>query len=119
MRNFRKLNVWKKAMEIASDAYQAVKYLPEEEKFGLRSQITRAAISIPSNIAEGCSRQSRKMYVHFLEISLGSSFEMETQLLIASEMRVIPDSLQTKIQNDLSDFQRMMNKLISMISVGN
>ena len=116
MRNFRNLNVWKKAMHIASDAYQAVKYLPDEEKFGLRSQITKAAVSIPSNIAEGCGRQSKKMYVHFLEIALGPSFEMETQILIASELKVIPESMQTKLQTELSEFQKMMNKLIFMIS---
>lgn len=81
MRDFRKLECWHLGMELVEIIYQLVKKLPVEERFGLRSQMTKAVISMPSNIAEGCSRNSNKESVHFFEISIGSAFELETQLL--------------------------------------
>src|SRR3954447_5216668 len=83
MRNFKKLKIWQKGFEIAVDTYRLIESFPASEKFSLTQQATRAAVSIPSNIAEGSSRASEKDYKRFIEISLGSSFELETQLLIA------------------------------------
>jgi four helix bundle protein len=83
MRNFKQLKIWQKGFEIAVQSFKLTSSFPKEEKFGICSQITRAAVSIPSNVAEGSSRSSDKDYNRFLEISLGSSFELETQLLIA------------------------------------
>jgi four helix bundle protein len=83
MRNFKELKIWQKGFEIAVDTYKITASFPSSEKFGISSQITRAAVSIPSNVAEGSSRKSEKDYHRFIEISLGSSFELETQLLIA------------------------------------
>jgi four helix bundle protein len=85
MRNFRELKIWQKGFEIAVKSYQLVASFPKEEKFGLSSQITRAAVSIPSNVAEGCSRSSERDYNRFLQIALGSGFELETQILIAEK----------------------------------
>jgi four helix bundle protein len=116
MRNFRELRVWKKAMKIAADIYRAASYLPDQEKFGLKSQMTRAAVSVPSNIAEGCSRSSNKLYKNFLEIALGSSFELETQFLLALEMKLIPADLSEDILSELNELQKMMNKLIFAVS---
>lgn len=82
MKKLNELKIWQKGFEIALDAYNFTKVFPSSEKFGLTSQITRAAVSIPSNIAEGSSRKSDKDYYKFIEISLGSSFELETQLLM-------------------------------------
>ena len=82
MRNFRNLDIWKQGIEIVKLIYNLSERLPSEEKFGLRSQITRAAVSIPSNIAEGASRNSEVEFNRFLEISIGSLFEIETQLVI-------------------------------------
>jgi four helix bundle protein len=79
MRNFRKLDIWKDGIELAKETYLLSKLLPDEEKFGLKSQICRASVSVPSNIAEGCSRNSQIEYKRFLEIAMGSAFEMETQ----------------------------------------
>ena len=73
-------------MQLVIDIYKLSNKLPKEEKYGLKSQITRAAISIPSNIAEGSSRSSDKDFKRFLEISLGSAFELETQLLIIQKL---------------------------------
>lgn len=86
MRDFKQLKVWQNGMEIVIKTYLLTKELPESERYGLRAQITRAAVSIPSNIAEGSSRESEKDYKRFLEMALGSSFELETQLLILKEI---------------------------------
>src|SRR5690348_1577431 len=83
MRNFKELKIWQKGFEIAIDTYRLIESFPASEKFSLTQQATRAAVSIPSNIAEGSSRTSEKDYKKYIEISLGSSFELETQLLIA------------------------------------
>ena len=109
MRNFRHLLIWEKSMEIATDIYFFAASLPTEEKYGIRSQITRAAVSMSSNIAEGCSRSSDKEYMHYLEISLGSSFELETQLTICKLINIGDHSIGEKILNSLSDFQKMLN----------
>src|SRR6056300_1626690 len=92
MRNFRKLKIWEQGIEIVKAIYLLSENLPSEEKFGLRSQITRAAVSIPSNIAEGCSRNSEIEFKRFLEIAMGSLFEVETQLVIAQELNFIKEN---------------------------
>ena len=84
--NFRELTIWKKAMEIVTSLYQLVSELPSEEKYGLKSQMTRAAVSIPSNISEGSGRSTNKDFKRFLDISLSSSYELETQLLICKNL---------------------------------
>ena len=89
MRDFRKLEIWKNGIEIVKHIYGLSAKLPFEEKFGLRSQMTKAAVSIPSNIAEGCSRNSEIEFKRFLEISIASLFEVETQLVIAKELEFI------------------------------
>jgi four helix bundle protein len=81
MKDFKKLKIWQKGMDIISETYRFVRILPKEEKFGLTSQITRAAISISANIAEGSSRDSLFDRKRFLEYSLGSAYELETLLL--------------------------------------
>ncbi|WP_452602821.1 four helix bundle protein [Pontimicrobium sp. MEBiC06410] len=80
----------KNGIEIVKQIYKLSEKLPKEEKFGLRSQITRAAISIPSKIAEGCSRNSEVEFKRFLEIALGSLLKIKTQLIIISELELIP-----------------------------
>ena len=83
MHNFKELKVWQLAMSISKEVFIATRLFPSEEKFTLISQMMRSAISIPSNIAEGCGRKSNKEFYQYLNISLGSSFELETQLIIA------------------------------------
>ena len=86
MRNFREMKIWNQGIDLAVLAYEITKQFPKEELYGLKSQITRAVVSIPSNIAEGCSRSSEKDFCRFLEISLGSAFEVETDLVIAEKV---------------------------------
>lgn len=86
MINFKKLKVWQLGFDIARECYGLVAFYPGDERFVLKNQITRSAISIPANIAEGSSRKSTKEYAHFLEISLGSSYELETHLLLGEAL---------------------------------
>ena len=86
MHNFRQLLIWKEGMAIAKAAYLMINDLPSLEKFGLISQISRCAVSVPSNIAEGSSRSSNKEFAHFLSIALGSLFELETQILLSVDL---------------------------------
>lgn len=116
MRDFRKLEIWKNGIVIVKHIYDLSEKLPLEEKFGLRSQITRAAVSIPSNIAEGCSRNSEIEFKRYLEISIGSLFEVETQLVIANELEFI-EPKELEIIFDLIKIEaKMINSLISKIS---
>jgi len=96
-------------MALVNEIYEQSKSLPKEEKYGLNSQIRRSAVSIPSNIAEGCSRTSKKEFARFLEISLGSAFELETQLLIATGIKVLEAEKVQPIITELNEIQRMMN----------
>ena len=112
MRNFRELEVWQRGMELTVTVYLLVKQLPKEEVFGLRSQITRAVVSIPSNIAEGCSKSSDRHFKSFLETSLGSAFELEMQMLLAKQLTMIkPDD----VDQFLIALQREQKQLNSFI----
>ncbi len=86
MNNYKELNVWQKAIELVKEVYKLTNNFPINEQYGLTSQIRRAAVSIPSNIAEGAGRRSNKEFEHFLSISLGSCFELETQIIIGQEL---------------------------------
>src|SRR6476620_11683962 len=107
MRNFKELRIWQKGFEIAIDTYKIVESFPPAEKFALSSQLTRAAVSIASNIAEGSSRKSEKDYGRFIEISLGSSFELETQLLIAKTVKMGDETLIDSTLSKIDEEQKM------------
>jgi len=89
MHNFKELKAWKAGIEVSKLIFQLTRSFPPEEKYGLISQMIRSAVSVPSNIAEGCGRKSNKELYQFLNIALGSSFELETQLIIAKEFNYI------------------------------
>lgn len=89
MHNFRKLQIWKDGLEIAKLTYVLIKDLPLTEKFGLIAQMSRSSVSVSTNIAEGSSRSSNKEFSHFLSISLRSLFELETQLILCAELKLI------------------------------
>jgi len=89
MRNFRELKIWQRSRILAKDIYLLTEDLPSTEKFGLRSQIRRAAVSVPSNISEGSGRTTSRQFSHFLDISIGSLCEMETQVILCSDLDLL------------------------------
>lgn len=106
--NFRELNSWKVSFDLVKDVYLISGRLPENEKFGLKSQIQRCAVSIPSNIAEGSGRTTDKEFVYFLNIAISSSYELETQLLLCSELF---DIEMKELIGKLEEVQRMIGGL--------
>ena len=104
--NFKKLKIWQMAMEIAKAVLDITDTFPPHEKYGLKNQMDRCSISIPSNLAEGSSRTS-KSFSHFIDVSLGSSFELHTQLLLANHRKYISDIQTSEIENKIEEFQRM------------
>ena len=110
--NFRELDVWKRAMLIAKQVYVLTEQFPTEEKFGITSQIQRAAVSIASNIAEGAGRGSEKDFVHFLNIALGSAFEVETQMLLSKDLGYIEEDDYKCIIESLHIIQPQLQVLI-------
>jgi four helix bundle protein len=115
MRDFKKLQIWQSGIHIVKAAYQLTNSLPMNEKFNLISQINRSAVSIPSNIAEGSSRKSEKDYYRFLEIALGSCFELETQILILCELglsnQMLTNDIIDRIRIEQQQITSLMNKL--------
>lgn len=115
MRNFRDLEVWKEAIEIVKKVYTITSSFPITEKFGLISQMNRSAVSIPSNIpsniAEGCSRRTSIDFARFIEIALGSSFELETQIVIATNLNYISNEQTEIIIAELNILQKRINAL--------
>jgi len=108
MRNFKKLEIWQNGFQIATNAYKLTKTFPSSESWNLISQINRAAFSIPTNIAEGSSRTSDKDKNRFTEIALGSTYELETHLLIARELSIGDMSMIEKIMELVIKEQRML-----------
>lgn len=112
MNNYKELKVWQKYRMLVKTIYDISTQLPSEEKFGLTNQLRRCAVSIPSNIAEGASRSSNKEFSYFLEIAYGSCFELETQLLLCSDISFLPTDTINLIIADLQEIQKMIYKLI-------
>ena len=112
MHNFRELEVWKKAIHLTTLYYLYSKDFPKEELFGLTSQSRRSVISIASNIAEGAGRESDKQFLQFLSIALASSFEFETQIIIARNLEYLSEEHYELISNELKHIQNMLIKLI-------
>ncbi|GAL66429.1 four helix bundle protein [Jejuia pallidilutea] len=104
--NYKNSKIWSLGIEIVDDVYKLIDSFPKEERFGLVSQISRCSVSIPSNIAEGSSRTD-KYFSHFLDISLGSSFELETQLIIAQKRNYITKEQLNKLEDKIAEFQKM------------
>ncbi|MFN3996607.1 four helix bundle protein [Algoriphagus sp.] len=115
MHNFKDLKVWQKAVDFAVKIYSVTRAYSNDEKFGLVSQMRRAGVSIPSNIAEGCAKTSSKSFVNSLEVSLGESFELETQLIISEIVGILDPEIAKEMEVDLSEVQRMIMGLKSSI----
>lgn len=117
MRNFRNLIIWQKSFDLCLKIYELTKLFPSEEKFGLISQLRRAAVSIPSNIAEGAAMSTDAHYCKFLQTAIGSSFEIETQLLISCQIYpFLQKSIREIILPLLIEVQKMLNSMISKLT---
>ena len=108
MSNFRNLLIWQKSMVLVTKIYTVTNNFPKEEVFGLTSQIKRSAISIPSNIAEGLGRESNKEFLRFLNISIGSLFELQTQLEIAKNIIYLDEETFNNLYEDTRELERMI-----------
>lgn len=115
IRNFKDLRIWQKGIEIVTDIYTLTKKFPKEELFSLTSQLRRSAISIPSNIAEGFKRFHNKEYKQFLFITLGSCADLETQIIIAKELKYINENEEAKLVEKLDHICRMTSSLIKKL----
>ncbi len=115
MRNFRELMIWQKAMDIVVCVYKLSASLPKDETYGLKSQLQRAAVSIPSNIAEDCSRNTEPDFKRFLEVAIGSAYELETQLSITENIGLISRSKIEPALQMVSEEQKMLNGFISRV----
>ena len=117
MHRFKELEIWKRSRLFCSEIYKITAGFSESEKFGLTNQLRRASVSLPSNIAEGSSRQSNKDFSRFLEITLGSAYEMETQLLIASDLKFITELELHTISKELEEIIKMISKFKSNLKI--
>jgi four helix bundle protein len=111
VRTYRDLIVWRKAYDLSLAVYRATRDFPKDEIYGLRSQLRRAAVSIPSNIAEGYGRRTTAEYMRSLNIAYGSNCELETQLSIATDLDFIPRPVAEKLAHQASEVERMLTAL--------
>ena len=115
MRNFRTMKMWNDAVDLSVLTYKYTKQFPIDERFGLVSQMNRAAVSVSSNIAEGCSRSSEIEFKRFLEIAMGSIFELETQFILANKLMFINKAELELVVLEIHQLQKQINGLISKI----
>ena len=113
--SYKDLKVWNKAMDLTTMVYDALKTFPPKEEYGLSSQMRRSSVSIPSNIAEGYGRNSTLDYCRFLQIALGSAYELETQDELARRLDYVDNDTANKLATQLTEVGRMLNSLINKI----
>ncbi len=113
MKDYKELEVWKKGILLVLAIYEAIKKFPKDECYALADQIKRAAVSIPSNIAEGASRNTAKEYIQFLYIALGSASELETQIIIAEKLGYTKNG--ELLLSQITTIRKMLNALISSL----
>lgn len=111
MFNFEKLDAWQKAIVLADSVYGVTKTFPSEERFGLTNQIRRAAVSVSSNLAEGCSRSSKQEFARFVEIATGSAFEVASQSVVAHRQGYLTTDEFTALQSQALEITRMLSGL--------
>lgn len=111
MNNFKQLKVWQKSVDLATEVYRITSEFPPEEKFGLISQINRSSVSVASNIAEGAGRGSKKEFYNFLSFAYGSSYELETQLIIAKKLDYIKEKEFKAITDKVDEIQKRVYAL--------
>lgn len=107
MHNLKELKIWNKAIAVSVDVYKATSNFPKEEVYGLTSQIRRCVVSISSNISEGAGRNSNKEFLHFLGIANGSSYELQTQLIISNKLTFLSNDLLESLLKQIEEIQKM------------
>jgi four helix bundle protein len=117
--SYRDLEVWKKSIQLAKIVYEITEKFPNKEQYGLTNQLRRSCVSIASNIAEGQVRQSRKEFIYFLNISLGSLAELETQCIIAQTVGILDDEIIKTILKETLEITKMIQGLIKHLKTGN
>ena len=115
IQSHRDLIVWQKAMDLAVSVYRLCSSFPPDERFRLTSQITRAACSVPANIAEGCGRGSNADLARFLQIALGSTSELENHLLLAKDLRILQPADHNRLSNELVELRRMLATFVKSL----
>ena len=115
MKDFRKLEIWQKSYQLSLDVYKATKTFPKDEMFGLTSQMRRAAVSIPSNIAEGCGRDGDAELARFLSIAMGSASELECQLQMSHDLDMLVDDQYEAINTKLLELKRQLNAFLQKL----
>jgi len=115
MRDFRKYRIWQDAISITKKVYAITDSFPAKETYSLANQLQRAAVSIASNIAEGASRSSTIEFAHFLEIAIGSAFEVETQLIIARARDYISQDVYQEMESNLKEEEKQINTFIQTL----
>ena len=116
MRDFRQLKVWEKAHGLALEVYRATRAFPTEERFGLTSQLRRAAVSVPSNIAEGCGRAGERELSQFMSIAAGSASEVEYQLLLARVLGYLTAEQHGVLDYKSNEVKRMLNSFMQTLT---
>ncbi|MFQ5434082.1 MAG: four helix bundle protein [Anaerolineae bacterium] len=119
VRNYRELIVWQKGMDLVTLIYQMTRTFPQEEKYGLVSQIRRSAVSIPSNIAEGQGRRSAIEFKRFLSIARGSLQETETQIMIAHRLKYIEKAQEQRVLAQCTEVAKLLNGLSNSLTTTN
>lgn len=117
MHNYNNLQIWQLAMDLVEEIYKLTASFPIEEKFGMVSQMTRAAVSIPSNIAEGAGRNSDKDFAHFISIAIGSLYELNTQIVLSERLGYINQSQSQELQKKLDNLQRKSVSFKSKLNI--
>ncbi|WP_420578160.1 four helix bundle protein [Ekhidna sp.] len=115
MRDFKNLEVWKEAHQIAKECYKVSSYFPQEEKFGLTSQLRRSSLSIPTNLAEGCGRGSQKDLKRFCDIAMGSASEVEYLLFFINEIGILQYQDYKSLSESLITMKKRLNALIQKL----
>lgn len=115
IKDYKDLKIWQKGVEIVEKIYSCTDIFPKDELYGLSSQMRRASISVPANIAEGFVRKHRKEYAHFLSISLGSLAELDTQLIISKNRNYISEGIHSEILKELYHEMRMISSLLNKL----
>lgn len=115
LKNYKELKVWQKAYEICIGIYKVTKNFPNEEKYGLTSQIRRASVSVPSNIADGYGRKTTSEYIQALYIAYGSLCELETQILLSGDLGYITNENLNKLHKNIEENKRMLKALIKSL----